>query len=444
LKLKRFSLFLLLTALLPLVGWSQKVFVLDLQREIDPGASWYVSRGFAAAEAAKADLVVLHINTYGGNLLDGDSIRSRILASPIRTAAFIDRNAASAGALIALACDSIFMAPGSSIGAATVVNGDDGLAAPDKYQSYMRGIMRATATQNGRDGAIAEKMVDQNLEIPGLSPAGAVITFTTEEAIAHGYSEGTLSSVDEVVARMGGSKAERTSFALSSTESIVQWLVSPWVSIVLLILIFGGLFLELKAPGKTVPGLVAILATGLYFATHYAYGLADVWEVLVFGVGLLLLAFEIFVTPGFGVPGVLGLIFTLTGVVGGLIPNDGLDFQFIPLNEILKSIAMALVSMATAIILVVWVASTFIKSKRAYPFVDETTLNKESGYTAAKKGHEDLIGQVGVADTDLKPAGFILIGEQRYDASSTGAYLVKGTAIKVVAVKSTQILVELA
>ncbi len=440
--MKRFTLLLFLAAVLPVLGWSQKVFVLDLQREIDPGASWYVSRGFAAAEAAKADLVVLHLNTYGGHLLDGDSIRCRILASPIRTVAFVDRNAASAGALIALACDSIFMAPGASIGAATVVNGEDGLAAPDKYQSYMRGIMRATAAQNGRDGAIAEKMVDQNLDLPGISPAGSVITFTTEEAMAHGYCEGTLSSVDEVIKHMGVREPARSEFSLSSTERMVQWLVAPWVSILLLVLIFGGLFLELKAPGKTVPGLVAILATGLYFATHYAYGLADMWEVIVFGVGLLLLAFEIFVTPGFGVPGVLGLIFTLTGVVGGLLPNNGLDFQFIPLNEILKSIAMALVSMATAIILVVWVASTFIKSKRAYPFVDQNTLDKESGYTAAKKGLEDLIGQVGVADTDLKPAGFILIGEQRYDASSTGAYLVKGTAIKVVAVKSTQILVD--
>lgn len=427
--------------ILPLFGWGQKVYLLDLKREIDPGASWYITRGFAAAEAAKADLVLIHMDTYGGYLLDGDSIRTRILTSPLRTAVFIDHNAASAGALIALACDSIYMAPGSSIGAATVVNGSDGNAAPDKYQSYMRGIMRATAEKNGRNPAIAEKMVDQNLDLPGISPAGQVITFSSEEALLHNFSDATSENISQVLTGMGLEKAEVVEFRLSSSESALQVLVSPWVSIILLVLIFGGLFLELKAPGKAFPGIVAILATGLYFATHYIYGLADAWEVIVFVVGLLLLAFEIFIVPGFGVTGILGLIFTLTGVVGGLMPNKGLDFGLIPVTDILQSIAMALGSMAGSIILVVWLAHYLITSKRAYPFVDETTMDKDDGYTAAREGHTELVGMEGIADTDLKPAGFILLGGVRYDAESTGAYISKNTPVRVVAIRSTQIMV---
>jgi membrane-bound serine protease (ClpP class) len=426
---------------LPLLSWGQKVYVLELKHEIDPGTSWYVSRGFAAAEDAKADLVLIHMDTYGGYLLDGDSIRSRILQSPLRTIVFIDHNAASAGALIALACDSIYMAPGSSIGAATVVNGSDGNAAPDKYQSYMRGIMRATAEKTGRNPAIAEKMVDEKLELPGLSPAGQVITFSTEEALLHDFCDGKQENVAGVLAVLGLEKAEVIEFRLSASDAAIQFMVNPWVSVVLLVLIFGGLFLELKAPGKAVPGIVAILATGLYFATHYIYGLADVWEVIVFGVGLLLLAFEIFVVPGFGVTGILGIIFTLTGLVGGLMPNDGLNFEYIPVNHILRSIAMALGAMAGSITLVVWLAQYLVTSKRAYPFVDETTLDKSRGFTAAKIGHPELVGLEGVADTDLKPAGFILIAGERYDAESTGAYINRNTPVRVVAIRSTQIVV---
>src|SRR5690606_39468413 len=150
-----------------------------------------------------ADMIIIHMDTYGGAVNEADDIRTMILESPVPTHVFIDKDAASAGALIAIACDSIYMAPGASIGAATVVVGGTGEAAPDKYQSYMRSIMRSTAEAKGRDPKIAEAMVDEKLVIEGITEAGSVVTFSVSEAITHGFCEGQVKSIEEIVERQG-------------------------------------------------------------------------------------------------------------------------------------------------------------------------------------------------------------------------------------------------
>src|SRR5690606_36512542 len=122
-----------------------------------------------------ADRVLIRMNTFGGMVNFADSIRSRILDSPIPTIVYIDHNAASAGALISLACDKIYLSKGSSIGAASVVN-QTGEIMPEKYQSYMRGLMRATADAKGRDPRIAEAFVDPNVDLPQWKQAGQVLT----------------------------------------------------------------------------------------------------------------------------------------------------------------------------------------------------------------------------------------------------------------------------
>jgi membrane-bound serine protease (ClpP class) len=189
----------LLLLLAPLVASAQQkarptVFVLDIRAEIDPRMTRYVELALAQAQREKADYVVVDMDTYGGTVNDGDAIRMKMLAFPKPVYVFINRNAASAGALIAIACDSIYMTAGADIGAATVVNGGTGEAAPDKYQSYMRSMMRSTAEANGRDPRIAEGMVDESIEIEGIKPAGKVLTFTTSEAIKNGYCEGQAAS----------------------------------------------------------------------------------------------------------------------------------------------------------------------------------------------------------------------------------------------------------
>ena len=309
------------------------VYVLNINQEITKATWRQTLQAFNDADSMHADIILIHMNTYGGTVLDADSIRTKILQSKIPVYVFIDNNAASAGALISIACDSIYMRPGGSIGAATVVN-QTGQAMPDKYQSYMRSIMRATAEAHGkktiingndtiykwrRDPKIAEAMVDQRIYIKGLIDTGKVITFTPSEAMEHGFCEGIAENVPEVLKLVGVNDYKLVEYRPSWIERIIGWLVHPIVSGILIMAIIGGIYFEMQSPGIGFPLGVAILAAILYFAPLYLEGLAAHWEIAVFIVGLILMALEIFVIPGFGVTGILGAIFIFTGLVLSLI-----------------------------------------------------------------------------------------------------------------------------
>jgi membrane-bound serine protease (ClpP class) len=200
---KIFFIYCLVT-LLPTLSFSQsekkKVMVMNIKAEIDPRMNRYVKLALEHAETTKADIIIIDMDTFGGALDDAKAIVDMLMDEKRPLWVFVNSDAASAGALISIACDSIYMAPGATIGAATVVDGSGG-AAPDKYQSYMRSIMRSTAEENGRDPRIAEGMVDENVVIDSLKQAGKVITFTTSEAIENGYCEAKVETIEEILSR---------------------------------------------------------------------------------------------------------------------------------------------------------------------------------------------------------------------------------------------------
>ena len=432
---------LILLCFLPQILPAQKVYVLELMDEVHSSSARYISRGFEEAHKANAELVIIHLDTYGGRVDFADSIRSDILDANMPTAVFIDRNAGSAGAVISIACDSIFMAPGASIGAATVVISGTKEAAPDKYQSYWRGVMRTTAELKGRDPRIAEKMVDQNLDLPGISPAGQVITFSTKEAIEHNYCDQEANNLKEVAAFMGVENAEITVWEGSAIDKAIIFLVHPSVSGFLILLIFGGLFMEMKTPGVGFAGAVALLGIALFFAPHYIEGLAESWELAIFILGVLLIALEIFVVPGFGVPGILGIICVVAGISVALIDNNGFVFDQISIGDILRSVALVLVMLTTSILLVVWLAKQFLTSSAAYPFVDTATQDKEEGYTAFDQEILNYVGREGVAVTDLRPSGYIEIDGKQLDAEAKEGYINKGGKVIVESVRSINLIV---
>ena len=242
-----------------------KVLQFDLKEEINP-ASWRATRkAFDLAKQTKADVIIINMNTYGGQLDYADSIRTKILNSDIKTIVFIDNNAASAGALISIACDKIYMSKGASIGAASVVNGK-GEILPEKYQSYMRGLMRTTAEAKGRDPKIAEAFVDPELILDSLKEKGKVLTLTTKEAIANGYCTAEANSIKEVLAKEGITNYASTSYKPTTIDFIIGFLINPAVSSVLILLIIGGIYFELQAPGIGFALLVAVVASLLFFA----------------------------------------------------------------------------------------------------------------------------------------------------------------------------------
>ena len=249
-----------------------KVYRIDLDEEIGATTWQFTRAGLQAARERGADLVLVHLNTYGGEVGAADSIRTALLHCGIPTMAFVDNNAASAGALIALACDTVIMRPDATMGAATVVNGTDGQAMPDKYQSYMRGIMRATAESHGkvldadgrwrwrRDPVIAEAMVDPRVEVDGLIDDTRVLTFTPDEAVRWGYADGKADNVAEALAHIGVESFEIQRYQPTWVDRLTGFFGSPGVQAILIMIIVGGIYFELQTPGMGFPSMAALVA----------------------------------------------------------------------------------------------------------------------------------------------------------------------------------------
>jgi membrane-bound serine protease (ClpP class) len=393
------------------------------------------------AEALKVDVILIEMDTYGGAVTDADEIRTRILESKIPVYVFINKDAASAGALISIACDSIYMAPGSSIGAATVVNGADGTAAPDKYQSYMRSMMRSTAEATGRNPQIAEAMVDEKLVVAGISDATSVITFSVAEAIQNGFCEGEYASRKEILAAQGLQSAKIIAYEEKTVDTIISFFLSPAVSGILILLIIGGIYFELQTPGVGFPLAVALTAALLYFIPYYLNGLAENWEILAFVIGIILLAVEFFIIPGFGVFGVAGIVLTLGGLVLGMLPNKAFDFELVPASQLFGALLTVILSSLAAVGMVFWLTPKVNEWGAFKHLTLASTQESSQGYTSRIYA-ESLLGKTGKVHSRLRPSGRVEIAGEIYDAYSRGEFLEQGEAIEVISTEGTSLRVK--
>lgn len=408
------------------------VFLFSLEEDIMPAAGRKVKQAYEQAEAAGAQYIIMELNTFGGRVDVADEIRALIMESKATTAVLINNNAASAGALISIAHDSIYMVKGASIGAATVVSAQDGTQLPDKYQSYMRSTMRATAEAKGRDPRIAEAMVDERIAIPGIIDSGYTLTFTTEEALNHGYAENRAVNTEDVMKHLGLENVELVTYEEGAMEDVINFLMHPAVSSILMMMIFFGLFFELQSPGVGFPLIAAILGAILYFAPLYLEGLAANWEILIFIAGVILIALEVFIIPGFGVAGIAGITLVVIGLTLSLIGNIDFDFSFAPDAQILWAVIRVTLTIAIMLLLFLAFNERLIKSKAFSRLVLVESLSKEAGYTSAVAELNLLVGQQGIASTDLRPTGKVEIADNRYEASTDGELIEKGTPIVVV------------
>ncbi len=417
-----------------------KVYVFNIDEEIAPPVARRMKKAFSEAHQIEADLIVLHMNTYGGLLDAADTMRSRILRSKIPVIVFIDNNAASAGALISIACDSIYMTKGASIGAATVVN-QSAQALPDKYQSYMRAMMRSTAEAKGRNPDIAEAMVDQDLYVPEVSDSGKVLTFTTSEAIANGFCEAQVESVNEAVQHYGFPEFETYKLEIGVTDKIIDFLISPMVHGVLIMIIVAGIYFELQTPGIGFPSIASLIAGLLYFAPLYIEGLAENWEIMVFIAGIVLIMLEVFVVPGFGITGVSGIVFVVVGLVLSLLANVRFDFSPVDFNSLLEALFIVLLAIIGAMVLSFEAARHLLGNPR-FGIALAKTQQHEEGYVAADTSLASLIGAEGTAYSILRPAGKVLIEQDVYDAVCREGYIEKGEKVRVKDFKNAQLIVE--
>ncbi len=421
------------------------IYLLKLQDEIDAPAWRKVKLALAEAKQKKVKVFVLNLNTYGGRVDFADSIRSALLSFNIPTCVFIEENAASAGALISIACDSIYMSPGATIGAATVVDGQ-GEVAPEKYQSFFRGKMRATAIANKRNPEIAQAMVDPSIVVEGVVDDKTLITFTTDEAIKNGFCEGKFDNVTEMIANKFPNYTV-LEHQTTVTESIILFLIHPAVSGFLIMLIIGGIYFELQTPGVGFPIIIAISAAVAFFAPHYLQGLANNMELIIFIVGLLLLVVEVFVLPGFGIAGILGILLLISGLALSLFPivsSPELGWILPNISVVMNSFAIVSICIVLALILSFYLSKKLLTKRN---FLSDSAVLTADGkdykvILSNKFTNEELIGKQGETISVLMPGGKVVVDSETFDSIALSGYIEKGKRIEVVKISNTQLVVK--
>lgn len=414
------------------VGAAQQgtnVYHFNLSEEIGPAAWRKTDRAFLEAKESGATIMLIEINTYGGMLNYADSIRTKILNTPLKTIGFINHNAASAGALIALACDKIYMVKGASMGAASVVN-PQGEIMPEKYQSYMRSLMRATAEAKGRDPKVAEAFVDPDVVLPQLKEPGKVLTLTTAEAVKIGLATSEVTDLKDIFVKERLTSPIVHRYQATWIDQVINFLINPAVSGVLILMIIGGIYFEMQTPGIGFALVIALIAASLFFAPLYIQGLADNWEIALFVIGLILLLLEVFVIPGFGVAGILGIIALVCGLAFSMVPNE--QFNFLPAepNQVMTSFIIVIVSTIASIILCVIFGKSILKSSAFKRLVLADEQQSGLGYVSSVK-LTDLINKEGIAKTALRPSGKVEIEGKWYDAVALDGFIEKDTIVYV-------------
>lgn len=433
----------------------QTVVIFDLKKEIAPEATRITQQAIKKADDIDADLIIIHMNTYGGYVTDADSIRTRILNTDIPTYVFIDNNAASAGSLISIACDKIYMTKGANIGATTVVN-EDGAKAPDKYQSYMRKQMRSTAESHGKDTIInngdttytyyrnpdiAEGMVDERVVVEGLDDADKVITLTTEEALKWGYCEGQVSSIEEILEINNITNPRRIYVEPTFIDKLVAFFANPALRSILILVMMGGIYFELQTPGVGFPLVASILAAVGYFAPLYIEGLAENWEILVFFIGVVLIIVEVFIIPGFGVAGVSAILLMLSGLVLTMVRNIHFDFEGIPTTEWNNALASVLFAMIGLGVVFYFFSTHLINSKFFQRIVLSDVINAKVPIQGEQAASSAAIGSTGTTHTALRPMGKIRINGTTFEAKTYGEMIDQGAEIKVLSIENGYLIV---
>lgn len=408
------------------------VYVIPVQQTVQSGLASFLDRALQEAEEAKASLVVLEIDTPGGRLDTAEQIGERIRSSTVPTVAFVTGKAASAGAYLALNAGDIAMAPGSAIGAAMIVDQYGNAIENPKLVSFWSSQMKSAAELNGRNPAIAIGMVDPNKvvemkELGDTKEKGQILSLSAEEALKVGYTDTIAKTVDEVIAWKGLSDRPVVDLNPSFAEKLSEFLTSPGITILLLIIGIAGVAIEMLVPGFGLPGIIGLVGFGLYFFGQSIAGFAGMEAIVLFVIGIGLLVAEIFI-PSFGILGILGIAALIFGISMGAYDSGTAIQSF--------GIAVAIAAVIVAVF-----AYIFRKRGIWNRFILSEQLTTEKGYVP-QISRERWVGREGVTLSLLRPSGLAEVDGQRLDVISSGEYIEKGTPIRVVSVDGTRILVK--
>jgi len=424
------------------------VYRVPIEGTIDLGLPPFIQRMIDKAESENATAIIFDINTFGGRVDAATQIKDAILGSDITTIAFINRRAISAGALISLSCEKIYMTGGGLIGAATAVD-MSGKKGSEKVISFMREEMASTAEKRGRNKEIARGMVDEELNFSHLvingdsisvndiegRKDGKLISLTTEQAIKYGIADGTAESIEALMDTLSYGSLEVKESSENWSESIVRFLTNPVVASLLTTFGFLGILFELQSPGWGIPGFVGLTCLILSLSVSYIAQLATMSDMIFILTGLSLILLEMLVIPGFGIVGIGGIGFMLYGLYLLLLPE-------VPVGEEILGQAMDgfLIGLVGAIIGIVLLGKLMIRSKFWEQLTAPSSQKKDQGFSNTQ-GWEDLQGQLAITDTDLHPSGWINIDDQRIFVLSEGGFIEKGKKVTILSVDGNRVLV---
>jgi membrane-bound serine protease (ClpP class) len=416
-------------AMAPAIGLAAQtqtptVYRISISGVVENGLAPYVARSIREAQSAGAVAAYLDIDTPGGRIDAAERISDDVREARIPVYAYVNPRAYSAGALIAMSSNGIYMRPGAVIGAATPVDGQ-GTKAPEKMVSAMRAEFRAVAEQRGLDPRLAEAMVDENVEIPGVVRKGQLLTLSTGEAVKLGFAKGQVADEAALLKAIGYPGALVVSTETNWAEGIVRFLTNPLVSPLLLSLGILGLVFEIKTGAFGIGGLLSLVSLGLFFGSSFILGLAGWEEILLLALGLVALGVEVFLLPGFGVAGVVGILAIVSSMVLAMMggyPTTG------DVTQALSILGASL--FITAAVMYAWIRH-LPNSGRFSGLLLKGAGHRAEGFTTAPSRPE-LVGQAGVALTDLRPSGTARIGQERLDVVTEGEYVAQGSRVQVV------------
>jgi membrane-bound serine protease (ClpP class) len=469
------ALAMILCALTGHASAAQKIYVAPIAGEVDPGMAAFVARVHQEASIDPDALVIMTIDTFGGRLDSALEIVETLLKFPEgKTIAFVESKAISAGALIALACADLVMRPATTIGdtAPIIMTQEGPEMLGEKFQSPIRAKFRALAQRNGYPEALTEAMVTPEkevyaVEIAGervfmdektfkdLSPeeldnitskktivaAGELLTMNAAEALAYDFSLMTVNSIEEMLENMGITDYEMIRIEEMWSETMVRFIgrIAP----ILMMIGLGALYIELRAPGFGLPGMIGVICLAVVFLNQYLVGLAHYTELLIILLGLALMGVEMFVLPGFGIAGfaailviAIGLVLTLQDFV---IPDPSLPWQMDILKTNLLRVMVAWVGAVISGILVLrYMMPWFSRGREEGPFLmsDLRGAHADSNETARIR-----IGDRGLAATDLRPAGKAEINDDIFDVVTDNEFMERGTPVMVTLVRGNWIVV---
>lgn len=405
---------------------SHSVYIIPVEAEVERGLQAFIDRGIEEAEEADAGAIIFEIDTPGGFVDAADGIARLLQDTDIETIAYINQDALSAGAFLALNADEIYMHPSARMGAAQVID-QAGNAAADKADSAWRSSMANAAESSDRETEYALAMADASIDLPEYRAGeGELLTLRAGEAEEVGYSEGTVSSIEELLELKGLQDSELVYINETFSENLARFLTNPVVVPILLSVAMLGLLLELFTPGIGVPAFIGLTSLMLFFYGHLVAGLAGYESIILLVIGLGLMILEFFV-PG-GVAGILGI----AAVLGSILLAGG-DLQTTAI-----AVLIAMIAATSGMVILVKFFGKRLQLFNRIILSDST--DTKSGYVSTANRPE-LIGQMAVTATELRPSGTIVFGDERIDAVSEGRYIGRGKDVKIIKVEGSRIVV---